>query len=68
MTNQALFSLKYKVKKIKCRLLQFSFGALRVKLYTPKINLIISMLGKKFILFVACTTTCTSYNNYYYYY
>ena len=30
MKNQALFSLKGKSKKIKCRLLQFLFGALRV--------------------------------------
>ena len=31
MKNQALFSLKDKSKKLKCRLLQFWFGALRVK-------------------------------------
>ena len=31
MKNQALFSLKAKSKKLKCRLLQFLFGALRVK-------------------------------------
>ena len=31
MKNQALFSLKDKSKKIKCPLLQFLFGALRVK-------------------------------------
>ena len=30
--NQAVFSLKDKSKKLKCRLLQFLFGALRVKL------------------------------------
>ena len=30
MKNQALFSSKNKSKKIKCRLLQFLFGALRV--------------------------------------
>ena len=30
MKNQALFSSKYKSKKLKCRLLQFLFGALRV--------------------------------------
>ena len=29
--NQALFSSKGKSKKLKCRLLQFLFGALRVK-------------------------------------
>ena len=33
MKNQALFSSKYKSKKLKCRLLQFLFGALRVKTY-----------------------------------
>ena len=32
MKNQALFSSKDKSKKIKCRLLQFLFAALRVKL------------------------------------
>ena len=30
MKNQALFFLKDKSKKLKCRLLQFLFGALRV--------------------------------------
>ena len=30
MKNQALFSSKDKNKKIKCRLLQFLFGTLRV--------------------------------------
>ena len=30
--NQAVFSLKDKSKKLKCRLLQFLFGALRVKI------------------------------------
>ena len=31
MKNQALFSSKDKSKKLKCGLLQFLFGALRVK-------------------------------------
>ena len=31
MKNQALFSSKDKIKKLKCRLLQFLFGALRVQ-------------------------------------
>ena len=31
MKNQALFSSKNKSKKLKCRLLQIFFGALRVK-------------------------------------
>ena len=30
MKNQAIFSLKNTIKNFKCRLLQFSFGALRV--------------------------------------
>ena len=34
MKNQALFSLKDKAKKSKCRLLQFLFGALRVEHYS----------------------------------
>ena len=32
MKNQALFSSKDKSKNLKCRLLQFLFGALRVKM------------------------------------
>ena len=32
MKNQALFSTKDKSKKLKCRLLQFLFGALSVNL------------------------------------
>ena len=35
MKNQALFSLKDKRKKLKCCLLQFLFGALRIKLTNP---------------------------------
>ena len=31
MKSQALFSLKDKSRELKCRLLQFLFGALRVK-------------------------------------
>ena len=31
MKNQALFSSKDKSKKLKCRLLQFLFGAFRVR-------------------------------------
>ena len=31
MKHQALFSSEDKCKKLKCRLLQFLFGALRVK-------------------------------------
>ena len=32
MKDQALFSSKYKSKKLRCRLLQFLFGALRVNI------------------------------------
>ena len=34
MKNKALFSLKDKSKNLKCRLLQFLFGALRVKIFS----------------------------------
>ena len=34
MKNQALFSSKDKSKTLKCCLLQFLFGALRVKMYS----------------------------------
>ena len=45
MKNQALFSSKDKSKKLKCRLLQFLFGALRVKLNSVQGELI-SFLGE----------------------
>ena len=35
MKNQAFFSSKDKSKKLKCRLLQFLFGALRVSFCHP---------------------------------
>ena len=35
MKNQALFSSKDKSKKLKCHLLQFLFGALRVNTEAP---------------------------------
>ena len=38
MKNQALFSSKDKSKKLICRLLQFLFGALRVKFEDNKIK------------------------------
>ena len=51
MKNQALFSLKYKSKKIKYRLLQLLFGALRVKpYYTPQSNLGFTVFHYKRIL------------------
>ena len=48
MKNQALFSSKDKSKTLKCRLLQFLFGALRVKCNTissPKLRCIIKILS-----------------------
>ena len=39
MKNQALFSLKHKSKKLKCRLLQFLFGALRVNYSDTSVKL-----------------------------
>ena len=47
MKNQALFSSKDKSKKIKCRLLQFLFGALRFK------NLRIRQLHISILNFIA---------------
>ena len=40
--NQALFSPKDKSKKLKCRLLQFLFGALRVKNRNSSICLMVA--------------------------
>ena len=39
MKHQALFPYKSKIKKTKCRLLQFLFGALRVNTYETIVNL-----------------------------
>ena len=38
MKNQALFSLKDKSKQLKCRLLQFLFGAIRVNTRAKKLS------------------------------
>ena len=38
MKNQVLFSSKDKIRKLKCRLLQFLFGALRVNICTSSLN------------------------------
>ena len=38
MENQALLSSKDKSRKLKCRLLQFLFGALRVHSFLAPIN------------------------------
>ena len=39
MKDQALFSSKHKSKKIKCHLLQFLFGTLRVKMKKKSLTL-----------------------------
>ena len=44
MKNQALFSLKDKSKKLKCRLLHFLFGTLRVKTYLTHLLTILCLL------------------------
>ena len=46
MKNQALFSSKDKSKKLKCRLLQFLFGALRVK-YIKMVPSLINLYAYK---------------------
>ena len=40
MKNKALFSSEDKSKKLKCRLLQFLFGALRVNRYMYHVSVI----------------------------
>ena len=50
MKNQALFSSKDKSKKLKCRLLQFLFSALRVKIENKSNTLFQS------IFFLFCNT------------
>ena len=47
MKNQALFSPKDKSKKLKCLLLQFSFGDLRVKKVDVDFALLSHFLKKK---------------------
>ena len=76
MKNQALFSSKDKSKKLKCRLLQFSFGALRVNMLEGKIAsypiclllffILISHLASfqlKGILFYFCLVICMQTTN-----
>ena len=45
LKHQALFSSKDKSKKLKCRLLQFLFGALRVKLSLSFCNYAYTLLS-----------------------
>ena len=47
MKNQALFSFTDKSKNLKCRLLQFLFGALRVNVSSTKLIFVIYQKEKK---------------------
>ena len=60
MKNQALFSSKDKSKKLKCRLLQFLFGALRIKLFLLRaIRAIIFRVPTTGIFFGTCNSINT---------
>ena len=54
MKHQVLFSLKDKSKKLKCRLLQFLFGALRVKT-SPYLELFSGALHCHCLIKAVCT-------------
>ena len=56
MKNQALFSSKDKSKKLKCRLLQFLFGALRVK-FADENFVVCFLVNLKQITKETCTTS-----------
>ena len=49
MKNQVLFSSKDKSKKLKCRLLQFLFGALRVNIVKA-----VNLLEKDHLSVITC--------------
>ena len=58
MKNQALFSSKGKSKKLKCCLLQFLFGTLRVKSYIIlKKKIDIAMISVMYSYTSKCITT-----------
>ena len=57
MKNQAFFSLKDKSKKLKCRLLQFLFGALR---WTPMLAVSNAVLIAVEQLPLSCTLSQAS--------
>ena len=58
MKNQALFSLKAKSKKLKCHLLQFLFGTLRVKGNSVLGSHLCLSLGQTDIFFSSVPDTC----------
>ena len=49
MKNQALFSSKDKSKNIKCHLLQFLFGALRVKVVCKDYHYTDTLIADQFL-------------------
>ena len=53
MKNQALFSSKDKSKKLKCCLLQFLFGALRVKIGLSDLHTLYTVWLKNIFMHVA---------------
>ena len=52
MKNQVLFSSKDKSKKLKCRLLQFLFGALRVNIHNTDM-LFVHISQRVFLILVS---------------
>ena len=63
MKNQALFTLKGKSKKLKCRLLQFLFGALRVKIHTLyclflNTEMEIWAISRRLVVYTSSSWTC----------
>ena len=62
MKNQALFSSKDKSKKLKCRLLQLLFGALRVNFVSISIIAQVTQSAKKSVhkrTLFDCQTVCS---------
>ena len=54
MKNQALFSSKDKSKKLKCHLLQFSFGTLRVSMFQMDDSVFTEFLSNSYQTTRAC--------------
>ena len=61
MKNQALFSSSDKSEKLKCRLLQFLFGALRVKVI-HWLSLIQSLKHLFTVIFIIIFCDCVSHS------
>ena len=60
MKHQALFPLKDNSKKLKCRLLQFLFGALRVNIAAKE-----TQYSNSEVLVMDLTTVCICILNFY---